>query len=96
MTKKESEYLEKSLVEYGNIHELFLKHLAKNNNADSVPTVKLEIAYDHEDIRPERLDEWWGDWGVIIYCVTRCMIILLFEIFLEFTFLKSYLLQFDI
>ena len=58
MTKKESEYLEKSLVEYGNIHELFLKHLAKNNNADSVPTVKLEIAYDHEDIRPERLDEW--------------------------------------
>ena len=58
MTKKESEYLAKSLAEYGNIHELFLKHLAKNNNADSVPTVKLEIAYDHEDIRPEKLDEW--------------------------------------
>ena len=56
MTKKESEYLGRSLVEYGDIHELFLKHLAKNNNADSVPTVKLEIAYDYEDIRPERLD----------------------------------------
>jgi len=41
MTKKESEYLAKSLVEYGNIHELFLKHLSKNSNVDSVPTVKL-------------------------------------------------------
>ncbi len=66
MTKKESEYLVKSLLEYGNIHELFLKHLAKNNNAESVPTVKLEIAYDYEDIRPERLDEWWENWGAII------------------------------
>ena len=56
MTKKESEYLANSLVEYGNIHELFLKHLAKKNNADLVPTVKLEIAYDYVDIRPEWLD----------------------------------------
>lgn len=52
MTKNQTEYLSKSLTEYGSIHELFLKHLSKNNNIDSVPVVKLEIAYDHEDIRP--------------------------------------------
>lgn len=58
MTKKESEYLAKSLDQYGSIHELFLRHIAKNNNGDSVPIVKLEIAYDYEDIRPEKRDDW--------------------------------------
>lgn len=41
MSKNETEYLELSLGEYKGINEMFLKHIEKNKNADSVPVIKL-------------------------------------------------------
>lgn len=49
-------YIRNALDEFNKIVELFIKNMEKNK--DSAPVVKLELALDEKEMRPEGLSEF--------------------------------------
>jgi hypothetical protein len=54
MSQSDISYVSRSLDEYHKINEMFIKHIERNK--DSVPIVRLEMAIDEKELRPEGID----------------------------------------